>query len=167
MKDELAERKRQRQKDRRIRDARRGRLGTGRFETIVKELAAVTRLAFEAGAIASKFGLEGPLRHEIRADLCLQGWRWRDADEIAREMMEETFRVMRVARPDWYEGQLEWTVHAGTLIERTRCVHCHGQLPEGHWKFCGALCQSASFRRLSRLRAANEDEAVRIATRLI
>lgn len=59
--------------ERRQRDARRGRLGQGVFEALVKELSATIRLAFEVGAAGSLFGLEGPLRHGIRSDLCLQG----------------------------------------------------------------------------------------------
>lgn len=61
---------RRRKQARQERDARRGRLGQGRYGDLVKEIVGVTRLAFEAGAIGSPFGLEGPLRAEIRGDLC-------------------------------------------------------------------------------------------------
>lgn len=43
----------------RERDALRGRVGAGRFHAMVKDLAALVRLAFEAGETASIFGLEG------------------------------------------------------------------------------------------------------------
>ncbi len=154
-----------RKQERRDRDARRGRLGPGRFDAQVKELVAVIRWAFDAGAIGSLFGLEGPLRHAIRADLCLQGWRWRDADDMAREVMDEALRAVRAIRPTWNEGQPEWTIPANTLIERTRCVRCHKPLPEGHHKFCGVLCASAHGKRLASIREADEARAVLMAIR--
>lgn len=123
------------------------------------------RLAFEAGATGSLFGMEGPLRHAIRADLCLQGWRWREADLMARKMLDEAFRAVHAIRPAWDEGQLEWTIHAGTLIERTRCIRCHKPLPEGHHKFCGKLCASSHSKRLTSIREAQEDRAVTLAIR--
>ncbi len=160
MRPEAIKRKRQREE----RDARQGRLGPGRFDNLVRELAGVIRLAFEAGAIGSLFGLEGPLRHAVRSDLCLQGWRWRDADEMARELMDGALRAVRATRPSWNEGQPEWTIPANTLIERTRCVRCGKPLPEGHWKFCSDLCKGAHHTRNSAIRQATEEEALRIAT---
>ena len=154
-----------RKRARNERDARRGRLGPGRFDALVRELAGVIRLAFEAGATGSLFGLEGPLRHAIRSDLCLQGWRWKDADAMAREMMGEAFRAVRATRPTWNEGQPEWTIPANTLIERTRCVRCGKPLPEGHHKFCSDLCASAHGKRLASIREADEARAVLMAIR--
>ena len=154
-----------RKRARNERDARRGRLGPGRFDALVRELAGVIRLAFEAGATGSLFGLEGPLRHAIRSDLCLQGWRWKDADAMAREMMDEAFRAVRATRPTWNEGQPEWTIPANTLIERTRCVRCGKPLPEGHHKFCSDLCASAHGKRLASIREADEARAVLMAIR--
>lgn len=154
-----------RKRARNERDARRGRLGPGRFDALVRELAGVIRLAFEAGATGSLFGLEGPLRHAIRSDLCLQGWRWKDADAMAREMMDEAFRAVRATRPTWNEGQPEWTIPANTLIERTRCVRCGKPLPEGHHKFCSDLCASAHGKRLAAIREADEARAVLMAIR--
>lgn len=156
-----------RKRARNERDARRGRLGPGRFDALVRELAGVIRLAFEAGATGSLFGLEGPMRHAIRSDLCLQGWRWKDADAMAREMMDEAFRAVRATRPTWNEGQPEWTIPANTLIERTRCVRCGKPLPEGHYKFCSHLCGVNDGYRMNQLRKANEDRVVKIATRWI
>ena len=145
------------------RDARRGRLGPGRYGRLVQEIAGAIRLAFEAGATATLFGLEGPLRHSIRADLCLQGWRWEDADLMAREMLSDAFRAVNAQRPSWDEGQPEWIIHAGTLIERTLCVRCHKPLPEGHFKFCSSLCARSHRDRLNRRREAEGDRAVRLA----
>lgn len=152
---------------RRARDAMRGRLGKGRFDALVKELAGVIRLAFEAGATGSLFGLEGPLRAGIRADLCRQGWSWQDADSMAREMLDEAFRAVRAIRPGWDEGQSEWAIHAGTLIERTRCVRCHAPLPEGHYKYCSRICGSSHHQRLVTRKEAEGDRAVKLAIRSI
>lgn len=148
---------------RRERDAMRGRLGKDRFGLLVKELVAVIRLAFEAGATGSLFGLEGPLRAGIRADLCRQGWNWQDADSMAREMLDEAFRGVRAIRPSWNEGQPEWAVHAGTLIERTFCANCHAPLPDGKRKFCDRLCHNAFHGRLTRRKQAQDERAVKLA----
>jgi hypothetical protein len=154
-------------KERKRRDALRGRMGNGTFSALVRELARVIVLAFEAGDTGSLFGLEGPLRHGIRSDLCLQGWKWKDADTLSREALADAFRLAGAIRPSWNEGQLEWTIEAGTLIERTRCARCGNPLPEGHYKFCGRLCASAHSVRLHRLKNATEEQAVKMATNSI
>lgn len=97
-----------RKEQRRERERLRGRLGRARFDALAGELARLIRLAFAAGDTGSLFGLEGPLRHGIRSDLCLAGWRWETADAMARDLLEEAFRRARAVRPDWYEGQPEW-----------------------------------------------------------
>lgn len=148
---------------RRERDARRGRLGRGTFDNLVRDLARVIRMAFAAGATGSLWGLEGPLRAGIRSDLCLQGWRWRDADDMAREILDEAFRIVRALRPSWNDGQPEWTVEAGTLIERTRCVRCGKPLPEENHKFCSVICRNGQDNYIARIKRAGEDQAVRTA----
>lgn len=163
----LADLRIKRKQIRRERDAKRARLGRGRFDLLVRELVAVIRLAFEAGATATLFGLEGPLRAGIRSDLCRQGWAWLDADAMAREMLEEAFRTMRATRPGWDEGQPEWTIHAGTLIERTFCVRCHKPLPEGHHKYCSRICAASHQHRQATRREAEGDRAVMLAIRSI
>lgn len=163
----LADLRVKRKQIRRERDAMRGRLGKDRFGFLVKELVAVIRLAFEAGATATLFGLEGPLRAGIRSDLCRQGWSWKDADSMAREMLDEAFRMVRANRPTWNEGQPEWTIHAGTLIERTRCIRCHAPLPEGHHKFCSSLCGNTHNAWISARKRAAESTATTEATRAL
>lgn len=152
-------------KARRAHDARRGRLGEARYNALARELARVIRLAFEAGDTGSLFGLEGPLRAGIRADLCRQGWGWLSADLCARDLLDDAFRMVRAIRPTWDQGQPEWTINAGTLIERTLCIRCHNQLPEGHFKFCGRLCAQAHAAHIGRLKQASEAEAADMATR--
>ena len=147
------------------REARRGRLGKQRADALVNELVAVIKLAFEAGATGSLFGLEGPLRHAIRGDLCLQGWRWKDANIMAEDVLAEAFRRARAVRPTWAEGQPEWVISAGDLIERTRCVRCHKPLPEGHHKFCSQPCAKSHSAKLALRREATDDRAVTLAIR--
>lgn len=130
-----------------------------RFDMLVGQLSRTIRLAFEAGETGSLFGLEGPLRAGIRADLCRHGWRWQEADDAARELLASAFRAVRANRPGWDEGQPEWAIHAGTLIERTRCVRCKKPLPEGHFRFCGGLCASAHFHATEKRKQAVEDQA--------
>lgn len=149
---------------RRAADARRGRLGAGRYNHLVQRLAHVIRQAFDAGAIGSPWGFEGPLRAGIRADLCLQGWRWPDADAAAFDLLGDAFRIVCPNRPGWDEGQPEWAIHAGLLIERTICVRCKRPLPEGHFKFCGALCRSAHSKAIAAIKEAQEGEAYDLVT---
>lgn len=156
----------QRKHARQERDAFRGRLGAGRYGAAVRDLAGVIRMAFEAGITGSMFGLEGPLRADLRADLCRQGWRWGDADRMAREMLDDAFRAVRANRPGWEEGQPEWTIHAGTMIGRTQCAHCHKPLPDGRPKFCSNRCKTAYHMRITRLKEATEDMALDMAIRL-
>ncbi len=146
-------------RERRERDARRGRLGTGTYQRLVTDLAGTIQLAFDAGATATLWGLEGPLRHAIRSDLCLQGWHWIEADKMARELLEDAFRWVNAKRPDWEEGQPEWAIATNIHTERTLCVNCHGPLPEGHWKFCGKVCSDAFSARQNR-RAQMTDQRV-------
>lgn len=152
---------------RRERDRRRGRLGKGRFDALVNELAGTVRLAFEAGITASIWGLEGPLRAEIRADLCRQSWAWETADLMAREVLSGAFFAVNAKRPEWNEGQPEWVIHAGALIERTLCIRCHGPLPEGHHKYCDRVCAASHQQRLERIKTASEDQALSLAIRSI
>lgn len=163
----LVDLRQKRRLERQARNARRGRLGPGVFDALVRHLASTIRLAFEAGATATLFGLEGPLRHGIRSDLCLQGWRWRDADGMARELLDMAFMVVRATRPSWNEGQPEWTVEAGTLIERIHFARCHKPLPEERHKFCSDPCKSAYHSHLAMRKQANDDRAVRLAIRSI
>lgn len=151
----------------RAREADRGQFAAPRAQALEDRLARIMRQAFEAGAIAYAGGLEGPMRHGIRADLCLAGWRWADADRAAVVVVQGALRRVRAVRPTWNEGQPEHVIQPGVLIERTRCVRCHTPLPEGHFKFCGRLCANAYGQRARQLRDAAESTVIWIATRSI
>ena len=143
--------------------ARRGRLGEKQYRALVLNLARVILLAFRQGAVASPLGLEGPFRSAIRSDLCLQFWAWRQADAMACEAIADAFRFLGAERPTWQEGQQEWTLGVGNMVERSVCVRCYKPLPEGHRKFCSSLCKSVHADRMMRLRRASEDTAIKMA----
>lgn len=156
--------KARRKEERRKRDARRGRLGPGRYDALVAELVRCVKLAFEAGATGSLFGMEGPLRHEIRSDLCLQAWNWVEANSMARELLDDAFRRARASRPTWEEGQPEWVIHEGLLIERTFCANCFKPLPDGRPKFCCDLCSTASRGRAAKRHRMTEEKIATLAS---
>lgn len=160
-----AARKLLRAEQRRVRDAIRGRMGQDRHRALVHKIVGIIRVELTEGRIASPFGLEGPMRHAIRGKLCREGWGWTDADQMARDVLEATFNRLGANRPSWNEGQPEWLIEGGTLIQRDRCARrgCGKPLPEGHRKFCGKLCRDAHHTRLERLMSADEDAALDIA----
>lgn len=155
-----------RKERRRERDSAMGRLGKARTDAVVAGLRRIMRHEFVEGRIATLFGLEGPLRHAMREALCLQGWHWADADTAARQLVDAALASLWAVRPTWNEGQPEWAIEAGTLIERTRCVRCHAPLPEGHHKFCSRLCSTTYNSWLSDMRRADESNVMRIAARM-
>lgn len=129
------------------------------------QLAAVIRLAYAAGEISSLFGLEGALRASVRADLCLRGWCWRDANQMAVDLVAGAHGLLGAERPDWYEGQPDYVISEGLLIERTRCKRCHKKLPEGHPKFCSDQCRKNHHLLLFRVRSASEAASINLAIR--
>ena len=150
---------------RRERDAARERLAKDRAEKIVGNLCAVTRLALEEGRILTPLAYEATFRTTIRSELCLQGWSWQAADDTAQDVVAVVFSILQVKRPDWYEGQPEWTIKRGTLVERTRCANCGYALPEGHAKFCSTPCRNVHGLRLKALREADEQQMATLASR--
>lgn len=105
------------------------------------------------------FAFEAACRHGLRSRLCLQGWKWAEADALAAEIVATALNRIGARRPTWEEGQPEFAQNgAGALIERTRCIRCHKPLPENHRKFCGHTCATAHFMMQDRRQKASEDE---------
>lgn len=151
----------------RAREAERGRFGKQRAGHLEDRLAALMRAAFASGEIAYIGGLEAPLRHGIRATLCLGGRRWRAADAAAQAAVAGALRRVGAVRPTWNEGQPEWAVSSGDLIERTRCVECHKPLVGEQRKFCSRGCATRHHARLEYLRNATKDNVTWLAVRRI
>lgn len=141
------------------------RLAQRKQVALADYLAWRTREAFNAGRIPTLLSFEGVHRRTIRSVLCMRGLSWPLADRVAADVVHEVLLKVVAKRPSWAEGQPEWAIEAGTLIERTRCVHCHKGLPEGHHKFCGKLCRTAHGLRMMRMRDATEDQMSVLATR--
>jgi hypothetical protein len=150
---------------RRERDATRHKLAKERANHIVGHLCALTRLALSEGRILTPLAYEALFRQVIRSELCLQGWKWHPADQIACDLVGVVLSILQAKRPSWNEGQPEWTIERGTLIERTRCANCGNPLPEGRPKFCCDGCKRVYNMRLLRLREASEEQMRNLASR--
>ncbi|HWA00391.1 MAG TPA: hypothetical protein VG841_08755 [Caulobacterales bacterium] len=73
---------------------------------------------------------EGPLRAGFRARLCLEGWRWDDADNAADVVVQQALRQSGCdQRPTWEMGQPGYTGWA-SLTERERCAECAAPIPD-------------------------------------
>lgn len=88
----------------------------------------------------TKFAFEAFCRHDLRSGLCLAGWPWADADTAAADVVQAALRLIGAYRPSWQQGQPEYVQFGVSFIERTRCVTCHGKLPEGHRLYCSSTC---------------------------
>lgn len=134
---------------------------------IVRRMAIVMLADFREGVVASLFAYEGRFVAELRASLCLIGWPWPIADQVARDLVREALRRINAERPSWNEGQREWTIQAGVLIARTRCVTCHKRLTGDQTKFCSSICNDRLHKRIATARAASEETAICNAIRSI
>jgi hypothetical protein len=107
----------------------------------------------------TQFAYEATCRHAVRSRLCLAGWRWTDADEVAAGVVAAALKRIGAQRPTWKQGQHEWTQDGYGPIERTRCVRCNGPLPVGCWKFCCQPCAVNHHHRLEFLQSLQDGAA--------
>lgn len=112
-----------------------------------------------ASAEPTRFAFEATCRHAVRSRLCLNGWSWAAADDLAADVVKDALRRLGAKRPTWKEGQEEWTQDGYAPIERTRCLRCHGQLDEGQLKYCGRLCAVAYLQAKERVCDAERSAA--------
>lgn len=94
----------------------------------------------------TKFAHESACRHGLRGALCLEGYRWHDADAAASSILSEALHRIGAVRPPWWEGQREYS---DTDTSRGFCAYsrCGKPIPidrgVGHWnptKFCSDEC---------------------------
>lgn len=88
---------------------------------------------------------EGTARAGIRSSLCLLGHDWAPADEEAATLIAVALKKNRApARPDWDEGQREFTVSP------ENCKVCFGALTQTQidrkHRFCSAACATKALR---------------------
>ncbi|OYW60375.1 MAG: hypothetical protein B7Z40_20110 [Bosea sp. 12-68-7] len=108
----------------------------------------------------SVFAFEGFMRHGIRSGLCLRGWSWREADDVAADVVGTALARLGAKRPTWQQAQPEWTQEGVLLIDRERCVNCGWQLPDGHRKYCSSRCANSMKGKAYRRFVAEQMEAV-------
>jgi hypothetical protein len=93
----------------------------------------------------------------VRSAIVLRGgWRWRDADTAAREVVREALRALGAKRPSWREASTPHYAQADsfTLFERTRCRQCGWKLPTENRLFCTPWCRWNYHGALDRAEAA-------------
>jgi hypothetical protein len=115
------------------------KLARHRREAIIDKLAAMMRRAEP-----TPFALEGPARAAIRARICMGGWRWGAADAAADDCVQAALARVGARRPDWKQGQPEYTQDGYAPRTRERCARCAKPLPEGNYRYCGPVCAKAA-----------------------
>jgi hypothetical protein len=145
--------------------AKRKAIADQKRAALVAFLVARTREAFSDGRITTLFGYEGLQRATIRSVLCLRGVSWAMADQMAAGVVADVLLTLAAKRPTWNEGQPEWTIEGGALIERTRCACCHKPLPEERPKFCSDGCKRVHGLRVFRMRNASDEQMVKLISR--
>lgn len=108
----------------------------------------------------TSFAFEGFMRHGLRSGLCLRGWSWPAADEMASDIVRSALAQIGAKRPTYQQGQPEWVQYGVVLVERERCVQCGAKLPVGHRKFCSSRCARAHNDTLHRRFTAEQLGAV-------
>lgn len=106
------------------------------------------------------FAFEGFMRHGLRSGLCLRGWSWPDADDMAADIVRSALAQIGAKRPTYQQGQPEWVQDGVITFERERCIRCGWPMPEGNWKYCSERCSSAHRTELHRQFVAELVKAV-------
>lgn len=142
------------------------KLNRDRFERFVGNTVLILR-SYES----SPFEFEAACRYGLRAHLCMEGWRWRDADQAAADVVEEGLRRIRATRPRWAEGQIDFAME--TPVDRTHCVHCARPIPEERKlngemygrsvKFCSDSCSVGAVKRRNKITGEQQTMAAWLA----
>lgn len=116
-------------------------LSKDRRRVLIESVAALLR-----EGRPTHFAYEASCRHGIRSALCVDGWKWQEADQTADDVVSAAFRQLGATRPTWLQGQLEYTEATAS-----RCLHCRRAMPDyeegGRRRYCSHLC-SIRFRQI-------------------
>jgi hypothetical protein len=108
---------------------------------------------------ASPFRFEAACRHGLRAQLCLNGWDYHEADAEAHKLVQAALDLIGARRPPWWEGQPDHALKEYSFTERTRCVRCGRHIPEENHKYCSRLCARSFQVEISKHRRRQDFEA--------
>lgn len=92
---------------------------------------------------ASPFQYEAACRHGLRAQLCLNGWDWHEADREAHQLVQAALDMIGARRPSWWLGQPDAVREGVRAHERTSCARCGKRLPEDARFWCSDVCRDA------------------------
>jgi predicted nucleic acid-binding Zn ribbon protein len=92
----------------------------------------------------SPFQYEAACRHGLRAQLCLHGWDFHEADAEAHKLVQAALDLIGARRPPWWEGQPDATREGVRAHERTWCARCGKRLPEDARHWCSDVCREAA-----------------------
>jgi hypothetical protein len=110
----------------------------------------------------TKFRFEGFCRAALRCGLILQAhYSWHLADVLAEIIVRRALAHIGARRPNWAEGQPEFTAVPGFApAERYYCERCGQPMPEGRRLYCSRICAQGATndRRYRELREMSEAE---------
>jgi hypothetical protein len=93
---------------------------------------------------ASAFEYEGACTHAIRAQLCLNGWAWQDAQDEAHDLVQRALHLIGARRPPTYLANGHYVHDHLDLTTRVRCARCFRPLPEERRKYCSDVCHASA-----------------------
>ncbi|SCM70013.1 hypothetical protein KL86PLE_130530 [uncultured Pleomorphomonas sp.] len=118
---------------------------------------------------SSPFEREGSTLAGLRSGLVLKGNRWAIADFEAAEIVAEGLRIIGARRPEWIEGQPEWS------DQLDFCAWCGKPMPDElvehgrRQRFCSPVCAKSAIQKRNAGILAHEDiiknDARRVITR--
>jgi hypothetical protein len=89
----------------------------------------------------SHFEFEGACRSGLRSAMCLEGYDWQNADDMAADIVGAALRSIGAERPDWDEGQREF------VTGRENCAWCGCEVEmkkSTRNRFCSVDCAQRS-----------------------
>lgn len=109
------------------------------FEGLVVGVAAVLK----RGRL-SKFEHEATCRYTVRIRFIFEGRSWGLSDHLAAMVVRDALRSINARRPQFVQGQANYTALPGSGLHFHRCEWCGSVLPEDRPRFCSRICSQAS-----------------------